>query len=153
MSTGHGNAPLRLTPAVRIAAVLAAGYGFALVALAIVLAMGWAFHRGNVGHLHSLAAYRGVAYFIVACIAGAALLVTGSVRAWRGARGLPALIPLGLIVAIGCVGEPIDILTGQSPASNITGALIICAAALPAVLLILPRKDTARRSASEKRGR
>ncbi|MDP9736105.1 hypothetical protein [Curtobacterium sp. 260] len=143
MSTGHGNAPLRLTPAVRIAAVLAAAYGFSLVALAIVLATDWALHRGNVGHLHSLAASRGVVYFIVACIAGAALLMTGSVRAWRGARGLPALIPLGLIVAIGCIGEPIDILTGQSLSSDITGVAIICAAALPAVLLILPRKDTA----------
>lgn len=153
MSTGDRNAPLRLTPAVRIAAVLATGYGFALVALAVVLAADWASHRGDVGHLHSLAAHRGVAYFIVACIAGAASLMTGSVRAWRGARGLPALIPLGLIVAIGCVGEPIDILTGQSSASNITGAAIICAAALPAVLLILPRNDTARRSASETPGR
>ncbi len=50
MSIGHGNASLRLTPAVRIAAVLATGYGFALVALAVVLAAGWAFHRGEVGH-------------------------------------------------------------------------------------------------------
>jgi peptidoglycan/LPS O-acetylase OafA/YrhL len=143
MNIGHGDAPLRLTPAVRIAAVLAAGYGFALVALAVVLATDWALRRGNVGHLHSLAAYRGVAYSIVACVAGAALLMTGSVRAWRGSRGLAALIPLGLIVAIGCVGELIDISTGQSVNSNITGAAIICAAALPAVLLTLPRKDAA----------
>ncbi|MFL0388615.1 hypothetical protein [Curtobacterium sp. 179-B 9B NHS] len=47
MSTGHGNAPLRLTPAVRIAAVLAAAYGFSLVALAIVLATDQALHRGT----------------------------------------------------------------------------------------------------------
>ncbi len=58
-------------------------------------------------------------------------------------EGASSAHPLGLIVAIGCVGEPIDILTGQSLASNVMGAAIICAAALPAVLLILPRKDTA----------
>ncbi|MBT2501064.1 hypothetical protein [Curtobacterium sp. ISL-83] len=143
MSNVHVDSTLRVTPATRIAAVVAAVYGVVLVALGVVLAADWAFHRGNVGHLHDPAAYRGVAFFILACVAGAVSLVTGSVRAWHGARGLAAIIPLGLVVVVGCIGEPIDIATGASVTSNVIGAVVICAAALPAMLLILPRGTTA----------
>jgi ABC-type uncharacterized transport system permease subunit len=110
-----------------------------LAALAVMLFINWTTGRGVIGNLANTAENRGVAFFIVACMGGAASLVLGAWQAWRGRRGLAAIIPLAVVVIIGCIGEPIDIATGSSAVSNLIGALIILAAALPLVLLLLPR--------------
>ncbi|WP_294945555.1 hypothetical protein [uncultured Microbacterium sp.] len=133
-------APLRRTAAVIVAAVLACLYACVLIGLAVMLTIAWTSGRGVVGNLDSHAANRGVAFFIVACVAGAAALVFGAARAWRGRRGIPAIVPLAIVVLVGCIGEPIDILSGNPPLDNLIGAAIIVAAALPLVLLLLPRR-------------
>jgi FtsH-binding integral membrane protein len=133
----------RRTAAVLVAAVLACIYACVLIGLAVTLTIAWAGGRGVVGNLGSNAANRGVAFFIVACVAGAAALVFGAVRAWRGRRGFAAIVPLAIVVLVGCIGEPIDILSGNPPLNNLIGAAIIVAAALPLVLLLLPRRARA----------
>jgi hypothetical protein len=56
-------------------------------------------------------------------------------------RAASAIIPLAIIVVVGCIGEPIDIASGNPPTDNLIGAGIIIAAALPLLLLVLPRTD------------
>lgn len=130
----------RRTGAVVVASVLACGYAGVLIVLAVMLTVDWSTGVGRVGHLAGNAANRGVAFFVVACVAGAILLVVGAVRAWRGRRGLAAIVPLAIVVLIGCIGEPIDIASGNPVPDDLIGAAIIVAAALPPVLLLLPRR-------------
>jgi hypothetical protein len=130
---------LRRTLPAMIAAALACCYAGVLVVLAVVLVVDWTTGRGTIGHLGSTSANRGVSFFVVLCIGGAVVLVSGAATVWRGRRGLLAIIPLAIVVAIGCVGEPIDIVSGESVGSNIIGAFVIAAAVVPIVLLLLPR--------------
>jgi hypothetical protein len=124
-----------------IAAVLACSYACVLAGLAVTLGIDWTSGRGTVGNLESHAADRGVAFFLVAALAGAASLVIGAVGAWRGRRGIAAIVPLALIVLVGCIGEPIDIASGNPLRDNLIGAAIILAAAVPLVLFLLPRRS------------
>jgi hypothetical protein len=125
---------------VSVAAVLACCYAAGLVVVAVLLGVDWTTRRGIVGHLASTMANRGVAYFIVACLGGAALLAFGAVAAWRGRRGFAAIIPLAIVAGVGAIGEPIDIASGNSFTSNLIGGLIIGAVVIPIVLFLLPRK-------------
>lgn len=125
-----------------VAAILACSYSVVLVVLAVSLGFDWATGRGTVGNLVSATANRGVAFFIFACIFGAALLVSGAVTAWRGRRGLAAIIPLAIVAGVGAIGEPIDIASGNSLTSNLIGGRVLVAAVLPIVLFLLPRKKS-----------
>jgi len=127
---------------VSVAAVLTCCYSVVLVVLAVSLGIDWATGRGTVGNLASSTANRGVLFFIVACVGGAALLVFGAVTAWRGRRGLAAIIPLAIVAVVGTIGEPLNIASGNSLTSNLIGGLVLGAAILPIVLLVLPRKRT-----------
>jgi len=127
---------------VSVAAVLACSYSVVLVVLAVSLGFDWATGRGTVGNLASATANRGVSFFICACIIGAALLVSGAVTAWRGRRGLAAIIPLAIVAGVGAIGEPIDIANGNSLTSNLIGGLVLVAAVVPIVLFLLPRKNS-----------
>lgn len=136
--------PLPRTAPVLVAAVLACCYAAVLVGLAVLLAVDWATGAGTVGHLQGRMENRGVATFLVVCIAGAAALVIGAVRALRGNRGLGIIIPLAIVTVVGSIGEPLDIASGNSAASNIIGGFILALAVLPIVLLLLPRRRTRR---------
>lgn len=144
MTTNMSAGLLPRTVPVVIAAVLAFCYAAVLIGLAVLLAVDWTSGVGTVGHLTGRVENRGVAMFLVACLAGAAALVTGSVRALRGNRGLGIIIPLGVVTVIGCIGEPLDIASGNPATSNIIGAFILAMAILPIVLLLLPRRRTRR---------
>ena len=133
---------LRRTAAASVAAVLVCCYSVVLVVLAVALVIDWTTGQGIIGNLESNAANRGVAFFVIACLAGAALLVFGALSVWRGRRGVAAMIPLAIVTIVGCIGEPIDIVSGNSLTSNLIGAVIILAAVLPLVLLVLPRGAT-----------
>lgn len=141
--------PVRLnrTAPVILAAVLTFCYACVLVVLAVSLAVQWTTGRGIVGHLTTNAANRGVAFMIVACVAGAVFLVVGATGALRGRRGVAAIVPLALIILIGCIGEPIDIAAGNPLTENLIGAAIIAAAAVPVALLLLPRRLSPDRTA------
>jgi len=133
-------AQLPRTAPVVAAAVLVCCYATGLLVLAVALVVAWVTGQGTIGNLGSNAANRGVAFLIVACLAGALLLVLGARGAWRGRRGLPAMIPLAVVAVVGCIGEPIDIASGNPLGDNLIGAAIIVAAVVPIVLLLLPRR-------------
>jgi len=123
-----------------IAAILASCYSFALAVVAVALVVQWVTGQGTIGNLTSNAANRGVAFLVVVCVGGAIALAVGAGRAWRGRRGLAAIIPLAVLVLFGLIGESIDIASGNPLLDNLIGAAIIVAAAVPLVLLLLPRR-------------
>lgn len=131
---------LERSRAATIAAVLAVLYVLGLLTLAGSLVVERMYGNGVIAHLSGYAEVHGWALVVVACIAGALLLLFGAVSVWRGRRGLAVIAPLALIVLIGCIGEPIDIISGNPLGDNLIGLLIIVAAALPIVLLLLPRR-------------
>ncbi|WP_338031428.1 hypothetical protein [Diaminobutyricibacter tongyongensis] len=133
---------LERSPAATIAAVLAALYALGLLTLAGSLVVDRMYGNDVIAHLRGYEV-RGWAFVVVACIAGALLLAFGTIAVWRGRRGYTVIAPLGLIVVIGCIGEPIDIISGNPLGDNLIGLLIIVAAALPLVLLLLPRRAAA----------
>lgn len=123
-----------------IAAILVSCYSFALAVVAVTLVVQWLTGQGTIGNLTSNAANRGVAFLVVVCVGGAIALAVGAGRAWRGHRGLAAIIPLAVLVLFGLIGESIDIASGNPLLDNLIGAAIIVAAAVPLVLLLLPRR-------------
>lgn len=133
-------ARLHRTASTIVAAILVCCYAVGLGVLAVILVIEWTSGQGAIGNLPSNAANRGVAFFVVACIGGAILLALGALRAWRGRRGLAAIIPLAVVVIVGCIGETIDIVSGNPLSDNLIGAGIIIAAALPVVLLLARRR-------------
>jgi hypothetical protein len=96
--------------------------------------------RGVIGHLTGATQVRGWAFIVVACVTGAIFLAAGAYSVLHGRRGLAVIIPLAVIVAVGCIGEPLDIIAGNPLGENLIGLLIIAAAATPVVLLLLPRR-------------
>jgi len=123
-----------------IAAILASCYSFALAVVAVALIVQWVTRQGTIGNLTSNAANRGVAFLVVVCVGGAIALAVGAGNAVRGRRGLAAIIPLAVLVLFGLIGESIDIASGNPLLDNLIGAAIIVAAAVPLVLLLLPRR-------------
>ncbi|MET3567774.1 peptidoglycan/LPS O-acetylase OafA/YrhL [Leifsonia sp. 563] len=140
MSSSRSPARFRRTGAVIVAAVLSFCYSFVLTLLAAALVVQWVTGQGTIGNLTSNAANRGVAFLVVVCVGGAIALAVGAGRAWRGRRGLAAIIPLAVLVLFGLIGESIDIASGNPLLDNLIGAAIIVAAAVPLVLLLLPRR-------------
>lgn len=104
---------LERSPAATIAAVLATLYALGLLTLAGSLVVARISGNGTIAHLNGYAEVRGWAFVVVACIGGALLLAFGAIFVWRGRRGLMVIAPLALIVLIGCIGEPIDIISGN----------------------------------------
>ncbi|TDP99842.1 MULTISPECIES: hypothetical protein [unclassified Leifsonia] len=123
-----------------VAAVLSFCYSFVLTLLAAALVVQWVTGQGTIGNLTSNAANRGVAFLVVVCVGGAIALAAGAGNAVRGRRGLSAIIPLAVLVLFGLIGESIDIASGNPLLDNLIGAAIIVAAAVPLVLLLLPRR-------------
>ena len=109
------------TAAVSVAAVLACCYSVVLVVLAVALGIDWATGRGTAGNLASPTANRGVLFFLIVCIGGAALLVFRGVTAWRGRRGIAAIVPLAIVAGAGVICEPIDIAGGSPLTSSLIG--------------------------------
>ncbi|WP_020077453.1 hypothetical protein [Cryocola sp. 340MFSha3.1] len=123
-----------------VAAVLSFCYSFVLTLLAVALVVQWVTGQGTIGNLTSNAANRGVAFLVVVCVGGAIALAAGAGNAVRGRRGLSAIIPLAVLVLFGLIGESIDIASGNPLLDNLIGSAIIVAAAVPLVLLLLPRR-------------
>jgi hypothetical protein len=113
-----------------VAAVLSAVYSLGLLwfggAALLVL-----FRTGGWG---DPTAARGMVFVGVAGLAGAALLIGGAVRTWRGAFAC-TLVPLVAVLVVGCIGEVIDVLGTATARSNLIGAAVLVAAAVPIGLL------------------
>lgn len=132
-------APLRTTPAVRVAAVLSFLYGVGAAALGVSLSVSLATGQGLHADTHEYLVFRGVTTMIVYSLIAGAVFVTEAFLMLRGARGIGVVVAAGIAAFGGLVGEVIEAVTGGDAASLAIGAGIIVAAALPGVLLLLPR--------------
>ncbi|WP_150958549.1 hypothetical protein [Microbacterium testaceum] len=136
-------APLRTTPAVRVAAVLSFLYGVAAATLGVWLSVALATGRGLGADTHEYLVFRGVTTAIVFALLAGAVFVTEAFLVLRGARGIGVVVVAGIIAFGGLIGEVIEAVTGGDAASLAIGGGVIAAAALPAVLLLLPRGSRA----------
>ncbi|MGZ4664258.1 MAG: hypothetical protein ACXV5Q_04215 [Frankiaceae bacterium] len=116
--------------AVVVAAVLSAVYSlgllwFGFAALAVL------FRTGGWG---DRSAAKGMVFVGVLGLAGAALLIGGAVRTWRGSFAW-TLVPLLAVLVFGSIGEVVDLVGTATTQSNLIGAPILVAAAVPIGLL------------------
>ncbi|KTR91316.1 hypothetical protein NS220_14615 [Microbacterium testaceum] len=130
--------PLRITPAVRVAAVLSFLYGVAAAALGVWLIVALA-TGGLDADTHQRLVFRGVTTAIVYSLVVGVVLIAEAFFVMRGARGLGVVILAGFVTFGGLVGEVIQAVMGGDAASLGIGAGIILAVVLPAALLLLPR--------------
>ena len=116
--------------AVAVAAGLSALYSLGLVwfgcAALIVL-----FRTGGWG---ARTAAKGMVLVGVLGLAGAAVLIGGAVRTWRGSF-VWTLVPLGAVLVFGSIGEVVDLAGTATAQSNVIGAAILVATAVPIGLL------------------
>lgn len=122
---------MRRPAAVVVAVALSAVYSLGLLwfggaALTVLLRTG--------GWGDSTAA-KGMVFVGVLGLAGAVLLVGGAVRTWRGSFAW-TLVPLLIVLVVGSIGEVVDLLGTATTQSNLIGAGILTAAAVPIGLLI-----------------
>ena len=118
--------PVAVVVAARLSAVYSLGllwFGFA--ALAVL------FRTGGWGDSN---AAKGMVFVGVLGLAGAALLIGGAVRTWRGSFAW-TLVPLLAVLVFGSIGEVVDLVGTATTQSNLTGAAILVAAATPVGLL------------------
>ncbi|PNW10514.1 hypothetical protein C1632_01690 [Microbacterium testaceum] len=87
---------------------------------------------------HEYLVFRGVTTTIVFSLMAGGIFVADAFLVLRGARGTGVVVA-GIVVLAGLIGEVIEAVTGGSAVSLAIGAGIIVAAALPGVLLLLPR--------------
>jgi hypothetical protein len=125
---------VRRPAAVVVAAVLSAVYSVGLLwfggaALTVL------FRTGGWG---DPTAAKGMVFVGVLGLAGAVLLVGGAVRTWRGSFAW-TLVPLLIVLVFGSIGEVVDLVGTATTQSNLIGAGILAAAAVPIGLLITGR--------------
>ena len=129
-TAGVSSPPVRRPPTVAVAAVLSAGYSvgllwFGLAALTVL------FRTGGWGDRQ---AAKGMVVVGVLGVAGAALLVGGALRTWRGSFTW-TLVPLVAVLVCGSIGEIVDVVGTATTRSDLIGAAILVAAAVPVALL------------------
>lgn len=135
-----------------VAAALAAVFACALGIMAVAVAVHAVTIRGTIGTAASdfkggrTSPATGVWALVAALLAAAAFLIRGAVRALRQERFSGIVIPLGLLVLFGSVGEIMDLLGTASGASDLIGAGIIILAALPVALLWRPLRESYRKN-------
>lgn len=140
--TGRGSR-LKVTVPSTIAAVLGCCYALVIIGVVIFLLIAVITHRGTIGHLTGYAR-RGPLFVSVLLLFGAVALAIGAVSVWRGRRGVLILVPLGVLFAVGSIGEVLDIANGSSSvAGNLIGGGILVLAVIPVILLLLPRERAA----------
>lgn len=128
-----------------MAAVLSAVYSLGLLWFG-VQALAVLFRTGGWGDRN---AARGMVFVGVLGCAGAALLIGGAVRTWRGSFAW-TIVPLVAVLVFGSIGEVVDLVGTATMDSNLVGAAILVAAATPIGLL---STGSARRFAASHRRR
>ncbi|MCU1615679.1 MAG: hypothetical protein JWO98_3219 [Frankiales bacterium] len=131
--------------AVVVAATLSAVYSlgllwFGFAALAVLFRTdGWGDRN----------AAKGMVFVGVLGPAGAALLIGGGVRTWRGSFAW-TLVPLLAVFLLGSIGEVVDLVGSATTQSNLIGAAFLVASAVPIGLL---STGSARKFAASRRPR
>ncbi|MDQ1661533.1 MAG: hypothetical protein QOJ68_1513 [Blastococcus sp.] len=112
------------------AAVLSAVYSLGLLWFGFA-ALSVLFRTGGWGN--PMAA-RGMVFVGAAGLVGAALLIGGAALSWRGSYAC-TLVPLLAVLVLGSIGEAVDLGGTATAQSNLIGAVILVAAAVPVGLL------------------
>ena len=116
--------------------MLAAVYGLILAVVGIVVLYEFLAGAGAIGHKHLAGfAAQGAVKLSVALLAGASLLIVGSIRTLRSTRSALLVWPLLVVVVVGCIGEVVDLVGTASTESDLVGAGILILAALPVLLV------------------
>ena len=113
-----------------VAAVLSAVYSLGLLWFGFA-ALTVLFRTGGWGDRN---AAKGMAFVGILGLAGAALLICGAARTWRGSFAW-TLVPLLVVLVFGSIGEVVDLVGTATTQSNLIGAAILVAAAVPIGLL------------------
>ncbi|HEV7212902.1 MAG TPA: hypothetical protein VGN47_14430 [Blastococcus sp.] len=92
-------------------------------------------------------AAKGMVFVGVLGMTGTALLIVGAVQTWRGSFAW-TLVPLVAVLVFGSIGEVVDLVGTATAQSNLIGAAILVAAAVPIGLL---SSAPARRFAASRR--
>jgi hypothetical protein len=128
----------RAPATVWLASTLVAIYGLVLAGEGISLGIA-SLSGGTPSDPHpDLLAMRGMIWLAVVLLASAVLLGFAAVRFVRAGRALLFVLPLGLLVVIGLIGETVDIVGGSGLTDNLIGAGIVVLAAVPVVLAYVP---------------
>jgi hypothetical protein len=134
-----GDQPSRIR--VIIAAAIAAVFACAFLVVAVAIsvdaltnhgAIGTAARNTNGGRFSPAA---GVLMVALLLTLGAIGLIRGAVRALRRESYIGIVIPLGILLVVGTVGETIDLVGTASSASDAVGLGILFLAAVPIALL------------------
>jgi hypothetical protein len=140
-----------------VALALAVGFGCAFVIVAVVLGVDAVVNHGTVGVVARTtkggrASPASGLWGVVVCLAvGGAWLVRAAIRALRQESYLGIVVPLGILLVLGTVGEISDLLGTASRTSDLVGAAILLMAAVPVALLWRPLRDSYDRMAVARR--
>ena len=133
------------------AAALAFVFGGAFLVVAVVVAVNGITDHGNIGTAARNTAggrfspARGVWSLVILLTVGGLWLIWSAVSAiWRRSY-FGIVIPLGVLLVFGTIGEVIDLFGTASSTSDLVGAGILVLAAIPVVLLWRPVLDSLRR--------
>lgn len=136
---------------VGVAALLAVGFACALGAVAVGLAADAVTHHGTVGAAaRDISGGRsspaaGVWGLVVLLAVASTYLARSAVRALRHGAYLGIVVPLGILLVVGTIGEIADLLGTASATSDLIGAVILLLAAVPVALLWTPMRASLRR--------
>jgi hypothetical protein len=109
--------------------------GYVVLLLGIAASLVWKLVLGT----DNLMSDNGVGFSLLVLWVGCLLLLVGAAQLYRGMGRGPLLIPLLTVLAVGTVGEVIDLVGNATARSNMIGAAILAAALAPVLLASTPR--------------
>jgi asparagine N-glycosylation enzyme membrane subunit Stt3 len=124
-----------------VAAALAVAFACAFIVVAVVISVDAVTNHGTIGSSARntvggrASPAAGVWTVAVLLTLGGVWLIRSAVRAFRRESHLAIVIPLGVLLVVGTVGEVADLLGTASGISDLVGAVILLLAAVPVVLL------------------
>lgn len=137
-----------------VAITVALAFACAFLVVAVVVGVDAVTNHGTIGSAaRNTTAGRaspasGVWGLVVVLTLAALWLIRSSIRALRHQSYLAIVVPLGIFLVAGTVGEVIDLFGTASGASDLVGAGILVLAAIPVVLLWRPLRQRGARGAT-----
>jgi hypothetical protein len=108
--------------------------GYVVLLLGIAASLVWKVVLGT----DNLMSDDGVGFSLLVLWVGCLLLLVGAAALYRGMGRGPLLIPLLTVLAVGTVGEVIDLVGNATVKGNMIGAAILAAALFPVLLASTP---------------
>lgn len=141
-----------------VASALVLAFACAFLVVAVAVSVAAVTNHGTIGSAARnttggrASPASGVWGFAVLLTIGAIWLVGSAIRALRHQSYLGVVIPLGIFLVIGTIGEVIDLFGTASGASDLVGAGILVVAAIPVALMWRPLREVAISEATSEGG-